>query len=172
MLNLPRASYATTTGGAVHSHRALGHRTGGAYFVDLFLPRTRVNKEMLVGRLPLRSGIGAQPQRGVLGLYCCPYHPHQIVVEGVQVRFVAQPGVEGCQSTCRIVLPSVEAPVYERLDAPSQRVEQGGDQESGGDERQGELLPREDVQGGLQANHTPEVHQRQHRGERCVDQRG
>ena len=72
--------------------------------------------------LASRSRLGAKPQGGVLGLHCSAYYPHQVVAEDVQVRLFAQPGVEGCQRLCCIILAAVEAPIYEKLDTSPQRV--------------------------------------------------
>src|SRR5215218_10275103 len=76
-------------------------------------------KGLLVRQLTLRGLFGAQPQRDVGGLHRLPYHPHQVVAEGVHVRLVSQLGREGFQGLPGIVLTSVEATVYEGLNAPS-----------------------------------------------------
>src|SRR5919107_1841276 len=47
----------------------------------------------LAGRVVLRvHRVGAQPQRGVLGLHRRPYHPYHIFSQGVEVGLLAQPG--------------------------------------------------------------------------------
>jgi hypothetical protein len=60
-------------------------------------------------------------------LHCLLYHTQQVDIEGFQVRLVLQLGGEGFQGLSSVVLPSLEATVYEGLDAPTERVEQGGD---------------------------------------------
>ena len=45
---------------------------------------------MLVRLLSLRTRIGAQPQREMGGLHSLPYHPHQIVAQGIQIRLVTE----------------------------------------------------------------------------------
>ena len=57
-------------------------------------------------------------------LYRLPDDPDQLVVQRVQVRFVAQAGRERFQGLSGVVLAAVEAPVYEGLDATSQGGEQ------------------------------------------------
>ena len=106
----------------------------------------------------------------MLGLHGAPGHFHQVFAQGIQVRLVSQPGVEGGKRLCGIVLPAVEAAIHERLHPLPQRAEQGGNDQGGGDDRQGGLLTGEDAQGTLQADQTPDVHQRKHRGGRSIDE--
>src|SRR5215210_1211694 len=75
--------------------------------------------------------IWTQPQRDVFRLNRFPDDSNQFLVQAVEVRLVAQAGGEGVERLSRVVLLSVEAPVYERLDAASQGVEQRGDRERG-----------------------------------------
>src|SRR5215210_682374 len=94
-------------------------------------PRTRllgstVNKGLLVRLLSLRERIGAQPQRDVGGLHRLPHHPYQVVAQGVQVCLISELGREGFERLCCVVLPAIEAPVYEALNATTQWIEQGG----------------------------------------------
>jgi hypothetical protein len=93
-----------------------------------------VNKGLLACLLALPGRIGTQPQRDVCGLHRLPYHPHQVVAQGVQVCFVAQLGREGFQGLSCIVLAAVEAPVYEGLDATPQGGEQRGNDQGGDDD--------------------------------------
>src|SRR5215203_4678368 len=84
---------------------------------------------LLEGTLPLglsffRGPIGTQPQRDVLRLQRLAYNPRNVVVERLEVRFVAQPGGEGFEGLSRVVLAPVEAAIDKRLDAAPQRVEQ------------------------------------------------
>src|SRR5215203_1291007 len=138
----------------------------------ILLLGTSVNKKLLVRQLALRGLVGAQPQRDVGWLHSLPYHPHQVVAQGIQVRLVPELDREGFQGLSGVVLPSVEAPVYERLDTASQGVEQSGYQQGGDDYGQLGLLllSREGAEEGLGRRHAPEVHERQHRGERPVDE--
>ena len=48
-----------------------------------------VSPRQLVCLLALRSCGGEQPQRYVGGLHRFPYHPHQFVIEGFEVRLVS-----------------------------------------------------------------------------------
>src|SRR5829696_3131670 len=98
------------------------------------IPRTRVNKSLLACLLALPGCVRAQPQRDVCGLHSLPYHPHQVFAQGVQVCFVAQLSREGLQGLSSIVLPAVEAPVYEGLDATPQGGEQRGNDQGGDDD--------------------------------------
>src|SRR5215217_1606600 len=67
------------------------------------------------------AGIGSQPQRDVLRLHRLPDHTYQVIAQGVQVSLVSELGRESLQRLCGVVLPTVEAPIYEALDAMSQR---------------------------------------------------
>src|SRR5215211_4648575 len=92
----------------------------------------------------------AQPQGDVGWLHGLLYHVYQVVVQGVQVRFVAQADGEDFQSLAGVVLAAVEAAVYERLDAVSQGGEQRSYQQRGSDDREGGLVAGEEVQDALQ----------------------
>src|SRR5215213_1655190 len=59
------------------------------------IPRTRVNKGLLDCLLALPGRIGTQPQRDVCGLHTLPYHPTQVLAQGVRFCLVAQLGREG-----------------------------------------------------------------------------
>src|SRR5215204_2042920 len=83
------------------------------------IPRTWVNKGLLDCLLALPGRIGTQPQRDMCGLHSLPYHPHQVFAQGVQVCLVPKLGGECFQGLSRVVLPAVEAAVYEGLDATS-----------------------------------------------------
>ena len=72
----------------------------------------------------LRLLVGAQPQGDVDGQHRLSHHANQIVVQCFEVRLVPQLGREGFQGPSSIVLAAVEALVYERLDATTQRGEQ------------------------------------------------
>src|SRR5215203_3665816 len=72
---------------------------------------------------------GTQPQGDVGRLHSLPNHPHQIVAHCLQVRLVPQPGGERLKGLPGVVLLAVEPTVDERLDATTQRSEQGCDQE-------------------------------------------
>ena len=76
-------------------------------------------KRLLVCPPAFGGRVGTQPQRDVGGLHRLPYHPYQVVAQCLQVGLVPQLGGEGFQGLSGIVLAAVEAPVYERLDAPS-----------------------------------------------------
>src|ERR671910_3397985 len=84
--------------------------------------------------------LGSQPQGDVGWLHRLPYHTHQVVVEGFQVRLVTQCGGEGFQGLGCIVFPPVEASVYEGLDASPQWGKQCRYKEGGYHDRQGGLL--------------------------------
>src|SRR5215216_6802632 len=49
----------------------------------ILIPRTWVNKGLLDCLLALPGRIGTQPQRDVYGLHSLPYHPHQVLAQGV-----------------------------------------------------------------------------------------
>jgi hypothetical protein len=73
-------------------------------------------------------------------LHRLPYHPYQVIAQGIQVCLVAQLGREGFQGLGCIVLAAIEAPVYERLDTSPQGVEECGDHQGGDDYGQLGLL--------------------------------
>src|SRR5215217_8085072 len=83
-----------------------------------------------------RGPLGTQPHRDVGWLHRLPYHLYQVVVQCLQVRFVAQLRREPFERLDHVVLPTIEATVYEGLDAMPQRVEQGRYQKGGGHDDQ------------------------------------
>src|SRR5829696_2672603 len=103
-------------------------------------------------------------------LHCLPYHSQQVVIEGVQVRLVLQFGGEAFQGLSSIVLPSVEAPVYKRLYAASQRREQCCYQEGGCHHCECGLLASKEDEDSLQHHDDTEVECDQCSGERAVDE--
>ena len=91
-------------------------------------------------------------------LHRLPYHLDQIVVECFEVRLFSQGSREGFQGLPRVVLPTVEATVYEGLDVVSQGVEQSGYHEGGSNDSEGGLLAGENDEDSLQQDDAPEVH--------------
>jgi hypothetical protein len=63
-------------------------------------------------------------------LHRFPHHANEIVTHGVEVRLIPELGREGFKGLSRIVLAPVEAAIYKRLHASSQRYEQAGNGES------------------------------------------
>src|SRR5215210_671970 len=120
----------------------------------------------------LRLTVGTQPQGDVGWLHRLLHHTHQVVAKGVQVRFVSQRRGEGFQGLPRVVLPTVEAPVYERLDAPPQGREQGRYHQRGDDysELFLLLLAGKGPEDSLGRRHGTEIEARQDRGQSTVDQ--
>src|SRR5215218_10648631 len=120
----------------------------------------------------LRVCFETQPQRDACRLHRLPHYRYQFSIQAVQVRLISQSGGEGFEGLSRVVLAAVEAAVYERLDAPSQGVEQRGYHQ--GRDDHGELglllLASEGAEDGLGRCHAPEVNERQHRGEGAVDE--
>ena len=60
-----------------------------------------------------------EPHAHVSRLHRLPHDSHQIVAQGIEVRLVPELRGEALKSFPRIILTSVEAPVYESLDASS-----------------------------------------------------
>ena len=58
---------------------------------------------------------------------------YQVLPQCCQVHFIAQGGAEGYQRTGCIVLATVEAAINDPLHAMAQRLEEGCDQQRGGD---------------------------------------
>jgi hypothetical protein len=81
----------------------------------ILLPLTPLNKALLVRLLALRKPIGAQPQLDVRRLQRLPDHAHEFVVQRLQVGFIPEPGGEGFEGLGSIILPTIEAPIYEAL---------------------------------------------------------
>jgi hypothetical protein len=73
--------------------------------------------------LAFRGPVGAQSEQDVGRLHRLPYHARKVVVQCLEVRLVAKPGVEGFQGLSRVVLATVETAVDKRLDAAPQWVE-------------------------------------------------
>src|SRR5215211_6361182 len=64
--------------------------------------------------------VGTQPHRHMRRLHRLPHHTYQVVIEGFQVCLVSEFDGEGFEGLPRIVLPSIEASVYEGLDAATE----------------------------------------------------
>src|SRR5215211_5304770 len=114
--------------------------------------------------------VGTQPQRHVRRLHRLPYHSHQVVIEGFQICLVPELGREGFKGLPRVVLPAIEPPVYERLDATPQRSKQCRDKQGGGDDCEGGLLAYEEDERSLQNDDDAEVEGYQHGGQGAVDE--
>src|SRR5215208_157433 len=101
-----------------------------------------------------------------------PYHLYKVAPQCLQICLVTELRGERFEGLSSIILPPVEAPVYERLDATPQWVEQRGYNQRG--DNYGELrlllLFGEGAEDGLQTHHHPEVHYYQHRSEGSVDE--
>src|SRR5215211_1678832 len=147
----------------------------GSELRRITLPRTWVNKgkKVLMCLLALRSPrVGMQPQRDVRGLHRLPYHPHQILLQRLEVRLVPQLDGEGFQGLPGVVLAAVEAAVNEGLDAPTHRVEERRYREGGDHHGQLRLLllSGEEAENCLYRRHAPEVDGEKRRRKRPVDE--
>src|SRR5215211_5315521 len=103
-------------------------------------------------------------------LHCLPHHTHQVVIEGFQVRLVPELGREGFQGLPRVILPTVEAPVYEGLDSTSQGVEKCRYQECRCHYRQLRPASREPAESVLNGQYAAHVHSYQRHRQSAVDQ--
>ena len=117
--------------GAYHQHVGDVCAVHARSSLILSWPRT-LNSLLPHDGLPGIAG-RLQPERDVFGLHGISNHGHEVVAEDIKVGFVAEPFAEGFERPSGVVLPPVEAAVYEALDAPAQWVEQGRDRESGDD---------------------------------------
>jgi hypothetical protein len=117
-----------------------------------------------------RPGTGAQPQRDVLGLHRLPHRREQLGVQSVDVRLVTELRGERFEGLRRVVLTSVETPVYESLDAATEGVEECRHHQRRSDDGKLGLFPCEASQDLLQADDAADVDQNEHRGERTVDE--
>src|SRR3712207_5687807 len=122
------------------------------------IPYQTRSKSLLVFLRALTGRIGTQPQRNVCGLHRLPYHRHEIVAQGVEVRLVSELGREGFQGLCDVVFAAVEAPIDKSLDAASEWAEKGSDGQRGGHDRELRALPSE----GRSEEHTFELQSRQY----------
>src|SRR5215204_5257669 len=84
----------------------------------------------------------SQPQGNMRRLHRLPHHIYKVAVQLVEVRLIAQLRGECFERLCRIVLPAVEAAVYEVLDAAAQWIEERGDCQGGGHDSQLRPLAR------------------------------
>src|ERR671911_2941758 len=118
----------------------------------------------------LWSGIRTQPQSDVGGLHRPAHDPDEVVAQGVEIRLVSKLGREGLQCLYRVVLPTVETAVDKVMDAAPQRVEQGGYRQGGGHYHELGFLAGQSAEEQLEHDDAAEVEDRQHRGERTVDE--
>ena len=119
-------------------------------------PRSLGPKPHYVTSALLWTTIRAQPQRDVGRLYRLPYRSYQVASQGVEVRLIPDLGREHLKRLPRVVLPAVEASIYERLDATAHRIEQGRDHEGGDDYGElGLLLLASECPEGLLKRVTP-----------------
>src|SRR5215203_3969270 len=132
----------------------------------------RSAQKRLLVCVPVPGGcVGTQPQSDVLRLHRLPHHSHQIGAQSIEVRLVSKLGGEALKRLSRVILLAVEAPFYERLYTPSQRVEQGCYHEGGGHHREGGLLACEDDEEPLQHYNDEEVECNQRGSQSAVDER-
>src|SRR5215218_779036 len=113
-------------------------------------------------RASVRIGTGAQPQRDVCWLHRFCDDCDQIVAEGAKVRLVPERRGERFEGLSRVILATVEAPIYERLGASSQWVEQGSYHEGGDHHGEGVLLARKGDETSLQHHDAAEVEPDEH----------
>ena len=103
-----------------------------------------------------------QPQRDVRRLHRLLDHAHQLIAEPVQVGLITQLGGEAFKGLRRIILPTVEATIYEGLDATTKGGEQGSYHKGGDD--YGELwlllLACGSAEDPLDRGHSAEVDER------------
>jgi hypothetical protein len=99
------------------------------------------------------------------------HHSHELVIQCVEVRLIPELGGEGFEGLSSVVLPAIETPVYKGLQATSQRSEQGGDGQGGGDDRKLRLLTCEGAEKPLEYHDAARIHRHQHHGEGTVDKR-
>src|SRR6266566_668708 len=112
----------------------------------------------------------SQPERDMGGLHRFFNHRYQFLSQPLQVYLIAQGSAEGSKGTGGIVLPTVEAPIDDLLNAMAQRLEQGGDHKSRGDNGDVRCLTDESAQHKLQRDDESNIEQGQ-RGCQCaVDQ--
>src|SRR5260221_3437766 len=81
-----------------------------------------------------------QPERDMRRTHRLLDGAEQVVGQVLQLHLTAQPITEGSERARRVVLPAIEAPVDERLEAAAQRLKECGDDERGEDDEEGRLL--------------------------------
>ena len=82
--------YAGCLEGCFQGYRGEAMQDLGYELPRIPILRGWVNKALLVCPLALRGPIRTQPQRDVLRLHCVPYHTHQVVAKGIQIRLVPE----------------------------------------------------------------------------------
>src|SRR5215211_5412251 len=95
------------------------------------------------------------------GLHRLPHHTHQVV---------AQRGGVGFQGLSSVVLLAIETAIHQGLNTSPQGVEQSGDGEGRGHDREGGLLARESDEHPLQHDDANEVECDQRDGKRAIDE--
>src|SRR5215207_2928964 len=103
-------------------------------------------------------------------LHRLPNQRQQLGVQLLQIGLMAQPVGEGFERLGRIVLPSIETPVYDVLETPPQRLEESGYSQGRSDDRQLCLLSGQRTEDILQQRDAAQVREREHQRERAVDE--
>src|SRR5918997_203659 len=129
-----------------------------------------VRKDLLFCLLDVWRPVAAQPQGDVGRLHRLPYYAPQVVGQCLQVRLAAEFHRKPLKGLGSVILPPVEAAVYEGVDAARQRSKQRRDQECGCDYCEGGLLARDSDEDTLQHHDEAEVEGDQRGGEGTVDE--
>jgi len=129
-----------------------------------------VHRGRLVRRRALSGRLGAQPQADVGRLHGLPYHANHRVAQTAEVALLFELGGVGIEDPYRVVLPGVEAPIYQLLYPATQQAEQGRGRQGGGNDSESGLLAAEGAQGSQQAGYAPGLHRRQRDRHRRVDE--
>src|SRR5215472_13776028 len=75
-----------------------------------------------------------QPERDMRGLHGLLYYGQQVLTQLLQVDFLAQGRAESWHRLGGVILSTIEAPVNNPLDAPTERLEQKVDSQRGEDD--------------------------------------
>jgi hypothetical protein len=69
-------------------------------------------KRVLVYPPVFGGRVGTQPQSDVSWLHRLPHHSHQVVAQCIKIRLVLELCGEALEGLSRVILATVEAPIY------------------------------------------------------------
>ncbi len=111
-----------------------------------------------------------QPQRDIRGLHGLLHHRDQVLAQLRQIDLITQGGTEGRHRASSIILAPVEATVDDRLEAPSQWLEQGGNDEGRDHDSDRVILVEHPLEQRLQSNNEAKVQQGQQSSQAAIHQ--
>jgi len=95
---------------------------------------------------------------------------NQVLMQLAQIHLIAQRSTERCQGFGSVILATVEATIDELLDAMTQGLEYGGNDQRGGDDGNIVRPANKSLEEDLQHDDQAKVDQGKNSGQRAVDQ--